>query len=272
MRYNQPRVDVGGRLAFAAACLAMLAVASIVVSPISSAQSSGARAAAAGQVPRTSDGKPDFSGMWDNPKEPGAKGAATVFDKAKMAPFVPGGEALFYEPRTGDPRHDEPRAFCMPSGFPSAFLGPYPVQIIQTPQYLVMSTEFMNVTRIIPLDGRPHKTDIEPTFYGEPIGHWDGDTLVIDGRNYKRWSLDDYYYQNPKEYRMHSDAFHTIERLRRVDTDTIAYEFTVDDPKIFTKPWSVQWQMKRHPEWEKTGLYEMVCNENNRCEGGKCKS
>ena len=63
--------------------------------------------------------------MWDNPKEPGSRAPATVFDRSKMAPFVPGGEALFYEPRTGDPRHDEPRAFCMPSGFPSAFLGPY---------------------------------------------------------------------------------------------------------------------------------------------------
>jgi len=143
--------------------------------------------------------------------------------------------------------------------------------MIQTPQYLVMATEFMNVTRIIPLDGRPHKTDIEPTFYGEPVGRWEGDTLVIEAKNYKRWSLDDWYYQNPKEYRMHTEALRTIERLRRVDRDTIAYEFTVDDPKIFTKPWSVDWVMKRHPEWEKTGLYEMVCNENNRCEGGNCR-
>jgi hypothetical protein len=259
--------DMRTRLAFVAACVAMIVVAAIVVTPITRAQSP----ASSSQTPRLADGKPDFTGMWDNPKEPGARGAATVFNRAKMAPFVPGGEALFYEPRTGDPRHDEPRAFCMPSGFPSAFLGPYPVQFIQTPQHLVMSTEFMNVTRIIPLDGRPHKTDIEPTFYGEPVGHWEGDTLVIDGRNYKRWSLDDWYYTNPKEYRMHTEAFHTIERLRRVDANTIAYEFTVDDPKIFTKPWSVQWELKRHPEWDKTGLYEMVCNENNRCEGGKCR-
>ena len=221
-------------------------------------------------IPRTADGKPDFSGIWDNPKPPNARGPATVFDRAKFPPFKQGGEA-FFEPRTGDPRHDEPRAFCMPSGFPSAFLGPYPVQIIQNAKYLVMITEFMRVTRIVPLDGRPHQSDIEPTFYGDPVGKWDGDTLVIDATNYKRWSLDDWYYQNPKEYRMHTDAFHTIERLQRTDLNTIAYEFTVDDPKIFTKPWSVQWQMKRHPEWEKTGLFEMVCNENNRCEGGNCK-
>ena len=70
---------------------------------------------------------------------------------------------------------------------------------------------------------------------------------------------------------MHTEALRTTERLRRTDADTISYEFTVDDPKIFTKPWSVQWEMKRHPEWDKIGLYEMVCNENNRCEGGKCR-
>jgi len=126
--------------------------------------------------------------------------------------------------------------------------------------------------RTIWMDGRPHPGPNAPhTWMGFSTGHYEGDMLVIEARNYKRWSLDDYYYQNPKEYRMHSEAFHSIERLRRVDADTIAYEFTVDDPKIFTKPWSVQWEMKRHPEWEKTGLYEMVCNENNRCEGGKCR-
>jgi len=94
---------------------------------------------------------------------------------------------------------------------------------------------------------------------------------VIDSTNYRRWSLDDWYYQNPKEYRMHTEAFHTIERLRRTDANTIAYQFTVDDPQIFTAPWSVDWEMKLHPEWEKTGLYEMVCQENNRCEGGNCR-
>jgi hypothetical protein len=269
MTETRARDAVWRRVVAVVSMLALVGSASAAVITVV-AQQRGARPASS-PAPKTADGKPDFSGMWDNPKEPGSRGAATVFDRSKMAPFVPGGEALFYEARTGDPRHDEPRAFCMPSGFPSAFLGPYPVQIIQTPQHLVMATEFMNVTRIIPLDGRPHKTDIEPTFYGEPVGHWESDTLVIEAKNYKRWSLDDWYYQNPKEYRMHTEALRTVERLRRTDADTIAYEFTVDDPKIFTKPWSVQWEMKRHPEWDKTGLYEMVCNENNRCEGGKCR-
>jgi hypothetical protein len=222
-------------------------------------------------APRTSEGKSDLSGFWSNPRGKASTGAATVFSKDKMAPFKPGGEALFYEPRTGDPFHDEPRAFCMPSGFPSGFFGPYPIQIVQSKEWLVMVTEFQRITRLIPLDGRPHRQGIEPTYFGDSVGHWEGDTLVIDSRNFKRWSLDDYYYTNPKEYRMHSEEFHTIERLRRTDKNTISYQFTVDDPKIFTQPWSEDLEMKLNPQWEKEGLFEFVCEENNRCPGGQCR-
>jgi len=223
-------------------------------------------------IPRTPDGRPDLAGFWSQPRQPDAKGGgATVFTASRMAPFKPGGEALFYEPRTGDPRHDEPRAFCMPSGFPSGFFGPYPVQIVQSPGWLVMVTEFQRITRMIPLDGRSHQKGIEPTFYGDSVGHWEGDTLVVDSTNFRRWSLDDSYYIDPAHYRMHSDAFHTIEHLRRIDATTISYQFTVDDPKIFTAPWTEDMQMKLHPEWEKAGLFEFVCEENNRCAGGQCQ-
>ena len=73
-------------------------------------------------------------------------------------------------------------------------------------------------------------------FYGDPVGKWEGDTLVIDSTNFNRWALDDYYYTNPKEYRMHSDALHTIERIRWKSKDALSYELTIDDPKIFTQP------------------------------------
>jgi len=222
-------------------------------------------------VPRSPEGKPDFSGFWSNPRGKSSTGPATVFTREKMAPFKPGGEALFYEPRTGDPFHDEPRAFCFPSGFPSGFFGPYPVQIVQSKDYLVMVTEFQRITRLIPLDGRPHRTGLEPTYYGDSVAHWEDDTLVIDSTNFRRWSLDDYYYMDPLHYRMHTEAFHTIERLRRTDTNTIAYQITIDDPKIFTAPWSEDFEMKLHPEWDEAGLYEFVCEENNRCAGGQCR-
>lgn len=224
------------------------------------------------QVRRTPDGKPDFNGIYEWPKSIGGEQcrcSATIFDRKYFAPLKPGGEA-FLEPRTGDPRHDEPRDFCMPAGFPSGMLSANAMQFFQTSNYLTIVHEFQRMTRIIPLDGRPHREDIEPSYYGDPVGHWEGDTLVIETTNFKRWSLDDYFYSNPNEYRMHSDALKTIERFQWKDKDTISYNLTIDDPKIFTAPWSQDFQIKAKPEWEKMGLYEYVCEENNRCPGGHC--
>lgn len=245
----------------------------IMVIALATAQIAVAQTSDAWQAPRTRAGHPDFSGFWSQPRQAQpAGGGATTFTKENFAAFVAGGEERFYKPRTGNPFLDEPRAYCMPSGFPSAFFGPYPVQIVQTDDWLVMVTEYERATRLIPLDGRPHREGIEPTFYGDSVGRFEGDTLVIDSRNFKRWTLDDYYYVDPDQYRMHSDAFHTIERLTRVDENTIAYEFTIDDPKIFANPWTEHLTMTLHPEWDEVGLYEFFCMENNRCPGGDCSA
>jgi hypothetical protein len=225
-------------------------------------------------IPRTPEGKPDFSGIFEWPQAlPGSERcrcSATVFDRRNFAPFKPGGEP-FYEPRTGDPRHDEPRDFCMPAGFPAGMLSANAMQFQQGKDYLIMVHEFQRMTRIIPLDGRPHRDHLEPTFYGDSVGHWEGDTLVIVTKNFKRWMLDDYYYTNPNEYRMHSDALVTTERLSwREGGKVIDYRITIDDPKIFTQPWSQDFTITAKPEWARDGLYEYVCEENNRCPGGKC--
>ena len=216
--------------------------------------------------------KPDFSGIYEWPQavdgEHG-KGSATIFDRKYFAPLKPGGEK-FIEPPTGDARHDEPRDFCMPAGFPGGMLSANAVRLVQNGSYLVIYHEFQNVTRMVPLDGRPHRQGLEPMYYGDPVGHWEGKTLVIETTNFKRWSLDDYFYTDPKESRMHSDAMRAIERISRKDAATLSYDLTIDDPKIFTRPWTQKFEMKAKPEWEQMGIFEYVCEENNRCPGGKC--
>ncbi|MEQ1886043.1 MAG: hypothetical protein ABL967_13345 [Bryobacteraceae bacterium] len=223
---------------------------------------------------RTPEGKIDFTGTFEWPKYlPGAKrgrSSATTFDAAVFPPLKEGGEP-FIEPRTGDPRHDEPRDYCMPAGFPAGMLSGNAMQFFQTKDYLVIVHEFQRMTRIIPLDGRPHRTYVEPSYYGDPVGHWEGDTLVIVTKNFKRWMIDDYFYTSPKEYRMHSDALVSTERIRFKDKNTISYVLTMEDPKIFTKPYTQEFEIKARPEWEKDGLIEYICEENNRCPGGKCQ-
>jgi hypothetical protein len=119
---------------------------------------SGQNAPQPAAIPRTPDGKPDFTGTYQWPTYlPGqerGRSNATVFDRKNFAPLRPGGEA-FLEPRTGDARHDEPRDFCMPTGFPGGILSGNAMQFFQTRTHLVMVHEFQRMTRIIPLDGRP---------------------------------------------------------------------------------------------------------------------
>ena len=172
---------------------------------------------------------------------------ATIFDSKNFAPLKPGGEP-FFEPRTGDPKHDEPRDFCMPAGFPASVLSDNAMQLFQTKNHLVWVHEFQRNTRIIPLDGRPHREGLEPMYDGDPVGKWEGDTLVIDTTNFKRWALDDHHYTNGQEFRMHSDALHTIERISARSADTLNYEVTIEDPNVFTRSWKMSFPLYRRVE------------------------
>ena len=224
-------------------------------------------------VPRMPDGKPDFSGIYTAPSTVNATGPRgnLIFNADKMAPVKPGAESLLYPPRTGDARKDERRAVCLPSGFPSGMLYILPIQIVQNPKHIVIIPELQRAPRIIPLDGRPHRTGLEPTYYGDSVGKWEGDTLVIDSVNFKRWILDDYHYTDPTKSRWHSDALHTVERLRR-EGNKLHYQITIDDAKIFTKPFSQDFELTLRPDWDQIGLLEYVCEENNRCAGGNCRA
>jgi hypothetical protein len=187
------------------------------------------------QPPRTADGKPDFTGIYQWPTYlPGAqrgRSAATVFDSKNFAPFKPGGEN-FLEPRTGDPRHDEPRDFCLPAGFPGSILSGNAMQWFQTKNYLTIVHEFQRNSRIIPLDGRPHRTGMDPLYDGDPVGRWDGDTLVIDTTKLvdESWLGADGWF--------HSNKAHVVERLTRKG-DALTWAATVEDPVVFTKTWEM---------------------------------
>ena len=217
-------------------------------------------------IPRTPDGKPDFSGVWAGPAFTHLVGPddtdtprVTNFDRNQMAPFLPGAETRFRQAPTGDVRHDDPTEVCLPDGHPREALAPYATQIVQTPDLVVILYEYMHFFRVIPIN-KPHPADLEPTFMGDAVAKWERDTLVIDTVGLREWPLS-------ASNGWHSDALHTIERLRHRDRSTVSYEITIDDSKIFTRPWSQEFEMKLHPTWR---LFEQVCEENNRCEGGKC--
>jgi hypothetical protein len=224
------------------------------------------------EIPRTADGKPDFTGVWAGPGFSHRVGlndtdtpVVSRFDDKKFAPYKPGGQAFLTRPLTGEILKDDPTAFCLPNGVPRQILSPYSQQWIQAPGTLVILYEYMHFFRAIPTDGRPHRKDIEPTWMGDSVGKWEGDTLVIDTIGLKEWVLDAYH---EDASRWHSDQLHLIERLKYIDPMTVSYQVTVDDPKIWTAPWSQDFQMKLHPTWN---VLEFVCEENDRCSGGNCK-
>jgi hypothetical protein len=227
-------------------------------------------------VPRGADGKPDLNGVWQGGStqrgswEEANRGVGVGGSGADAsAPALPssndrpaGREGAPYQPwaaqkvleafnRRGI---DDPTAQCLPAGLPRAvMLGLFPQQFIQTPTQVVILYEYMNVYRVIPLNA-PHRDDLIPSYMGDSVARWDGDTLVVDvtGFNDKTWLAGTGTF--------HTDALHVVERYTRVDKDQINYEVTMEDPNVFTKPWTLQSTLMLR---DGTRLQEMVCAENN---------
>jgi hypothetical protein len=133
---------------------------------------------------------------------------------------------------------------------PPMLPGPYNnlYQIYQTPQYVMIQSEMIHETRVIPLDGRPHLAANIRKWMGDSVGHWEGDTLVVDTTNFTDL--------NPFPG---AQNLHVIERITRTDEDTILYEFTVEDPGMWTRPWSGEVPIKKLSGQ----LYEYACHEAN---------
>jgi len=189
---------------------------------------------------------PDISGVWLV-----AKVQPALFPKGG-APLQPWAEAKF---KAADLKTNDPNLACLPEGVPRTMFVPLPMEIFQVPTRVVIIHEGVQVFRQIYMN-RQHPKDLDPTYSGDSIGKWEGDTLVVDtiGFNDKTWVDMDGGLP-------HSDAMHVIERIRRVDHDTLVDEMTIEDPKAYTKPITAQQVYKLKPGWE---IQEYVCEENNK--------
>lgn len=203
-------------------------------------------------APRSADGKPDLSGVWHaaNGRYIGNLAAA----QGIAAPFQPWAEALYKE-RQANNGLDRPSGKCLPKSVPDGMtLPPYPFKIVQTPKVTLMLYEIFVAYRQIHTDGRALPEERQPSWFGYSVGRWDGDTFVVDtvGITERTW-LDDSGYP-------HSDDLRITERIRRPDFGRMEIEFTFDDPKAYTKPWTVKVPFELMPDTE---LLEYIC-ENER--------
>jgi hypothetical protein len=187
------------------------------------------------------DGSVDLSGVWvlfGSPKLPS--------DPA----YQPEGQKLYAERKASNGKGD-PEGYCMPDGL--VRMTPYPYKIVQSAKMVVLLSEGNTHSyRRLFLDGRPHPKDVndDPTYTGDSIGKWDADTLVIDtvGFNDKTW-LD-------ATGKPHSDALHVVERYRRPDLGHLEIDYTLEDSKAFTKPYTFRRVFTLAPGWD---LQEYVC-------------
>jgi hypothetical protein len=227
-----------------------------------SAAQDAIKAAESKPTPRTADGHPDLNGYWDSPRLPKSAHVDAAGNIDINVPRSKGGNGLVIPvtlpPHRMDPNpppykpellakvkyladHEvdsDPAFHCIPRGAPRS--GP-PQQIVQTPKLTMFLYQIDGGTgdqpglfRLIPTDGRPHRADVDPSYYGDSIGHWDGDTLVVDVNQLS----DETWLAGVDEGTgyFHSDVTHVIERLTRKG-DTLLWEATVEDPKVLTKPW-----------------------------------
>jgi len=198
-------------------------------------------ASISGKTPRTREGKPDFTGVWNGNDDPDP-------EPPSMLPWA---EALFKERIANDFR-DSPSGFCLPGNtFPT---GPLLYQIVQTPALIVQIFEDVTSPRLIFMNGRRHPKDPNPTWAGHSIGKWEGDTLVIDtvGFNDRSWLVNG---------EPHTDKLHIVERYRRPSLALLRIDATVEDPGTFTKPYQIHMTWNLAPGEAPS---EYICNDNNR--------
>jgi hypothetical protein len=210
-------------------------------------------AASARSIPRLSDGHPDFNGYWKGMRDTVPVGNIAKDLPGLKLPLTPAGEAAWKHNTTVT---IDPESLCIPGGIPRHNASGLPFEILQTPK-AVAFLYFYNYFRRIPVDARrKHSEDPDPTFFGEELGHWEGDTLVVDSIGFK-----DEQVWADENGSPHSDALHVVERWTRPDVDHLRVDTLVEDAKFYTRPfhYTRTWQLGREGE----ELAEYACSENN---------
>jgi hypothetical protein len=209
-------------------------------------------AQAAYKAPRTWDNQPDLQGIWQ------AIGPANLnIEPHTASTGIPAGLGIVSDPPDGripylpaalakrqqnarNPVND-PVNRCFMPGVPRFVYMPYPFQIFQTAKQVTLTSEYVHGTRNIFLDGGQHLDGVD-FWNGDARGHWEGDTLVVDVADFN----DQTWFDHAGNY--HSDALHVTERYTRVSPDVMNYEATIEDAKVFSKPWKVTVPLYRHQE------------------------
>jgi len=194
-----------------------------------------------GPTPRMADGKPDLSGVWfDGPTGKANAWSTDRVENAKQEPipFQPWAKAKRDAMTRVELELSSANVNCTPVGTPGMFTDNAYVHMIDTkPGLFIHLIENNNRWHVVHTDGRPHKPvdEREPLFYGDQTAKWEGDTLVIDSVSIDtRAQIQDGW--------MHSEDLHVIERLRRPSLNYLEYQYTIEDPKVLTKPWTSTWQ------------------------------
>jgi hypothetical protein len=210
--------------------------------------------------PRTADGKPNLNGIWQ------VFGTAAWDLEAHSAQEgVPAGDSVVeggdipYQPSALAKKREnyanrssaDPMGKCFLPGVPRITYVPLPFQIVQAPKYVVFSYEYAHSRRIVYTDGSPHVEALD-FWMGDSRGRWEGDTLVVDSVDFNDQTWFD------KAGNFHSDALHVVERYTPVDADHLDYAVTIEDPKVFTRPWKLNMMIYRRLE-KGLQLFEYDC-------------
>jgi hypothetical protein len=236
------------KLAAMAALLALIALpAAALARAESTAQTTDAPR---GVLPRMADGKPDLNGVWevlstaawdlqDHPARLGVPAGQGVVEGNEI-PYQPWALAKkqenFKNRETADPE-----ANCRLLGVPRMMYTPYPFQIVQSPAYVAIFHEYVHTTRSIFMNSDHPPGEIE-WFTGDSRGRWEGDTLVVDVKHFTDQTWLD------RAGNFHSEALHLVERFTLITPDHIQYDVTLEDPKVFTRPWKIGLILYRRKE------------------------